>query len=269
MKISIILVAFLMIGSYAKSQTFNRVSGNVGPLLGMKQTTGYMHANPDTKGSVDSFETYPDFNITFPPWTTFDMDGGPTFGIEGVSFPNQFLPKAFMVFNPSATTPPMTSESIQPHSGNKFAACFASNGMVNNDWLISQQVELRTNSSVSFWVKSYLDLYGLDRYRVGISATNSLPSNFTIISGTNYLTAPATGWELKMFDLNEYNGQSVYIGIQCVSDNSFLLMVDDFEVVTSPQTNCSDLFISEYVEGWFNNKALELYNPTSVMSTII
>ena len=29
------------------------------------------------------------------------------------------------------------------------------------------------------------------------------------------------------------------------------------------QTDCSDLFMSEYVEGWNNNKALELYNPTS------
>ena len=28
------------------------------------------------------------------------------------------------------------------------------------------------------------------------------------------------------------------------------------------QTDCSDIFISEYVEGWNNNKALELYNPT-------
>ena len=28
-------------------------------------------------------------------------------------------------------------------------------------------------------------------------------------------------------------------------------------------TDCSQLFISEYVEGWGNNKALEIYNPTS------
>lgn len=27
--------------------------------------------------------------------------------------------------------------------------------------------------------------------------------------------------------------------------------------------DCSDLFISEYVEGWSNNKALEIYNPTN------
>ena len=27
--------------------------------------------------------------------------------------------------------------------------------------------------------------------------------------------------------------------------------------------NCSELFISEYVEGWSNNKAIEIFNPTS------
>jgi len=34
------------------------------------------------------------------------------------------------------------------------------------------------------------------------------------------------------------------------------------------QTNCADLFISEYVEGWVNNKALELYNPTNASITL-
>ena len=29
------------------------------------------------------------------------------------------------------------------------------------------------------------------------------------------------------------------------------------------QAQCSDLFFSEYVEGWSNNKALEIYNPTA------
>ncbi|MBL4656674.1 MAG: lamin tail domain-containing protein [Flavobacteriales bacterium] len=28
-------------------------------------------------------------------------------------------------------------------------------------------------------------------------------------------------------------------------------------------SQCTDLFISEYVEGWSNNKAIEIYNPTS------
>lgn len=32
---------------------------------------------------------------------------------------------------------------------------------------------------------------------------------------------------------------------------------------TASAQDCSDLFISEYAEGWSNNKALEIYNPTN------
>lgn len=34
------------------------------------------------------------------------------------------------------------------------------------------------------------------------------------------------------------------------------------------QTDCADLFISEYVEGWYNNKSLEIYNPTNAPITM-
>jgi hypothetical protein len=41
---------------------------------------------------------------------------------------------------------------------------------------------------------------------------------------------------------------------------SFLfILVNDFNAQSN---DCSQLFISEYVEGWENNKALEIYNPT-------
>lgn len=33
--------------------------------------------------------------------------------------------------------------------------------------------------------------------------------------------------------------------------------------VVAAQDDCSEIFISEYVEGWSNNKALEIYNPTN------
>lgn len=42
-----------------------------------------------------------------------------------------------------------------------------------------------------------------------------------------------------------------------------LLIVSVMALGTSFAQNCSDLFISEYVEGTGNDKALELYNPTS------
>ncbi|PHR47744.1 MAG: hypothetical protein COA32_07260 [Fluviicola sp.] len=42
----------------------------------------------------------------------------------------------------------------------------------------------------------------------------------------------------------------------------FLLSVSLLIGVAVNAQDCSDLFISEYVEGWSNNKALEIYNPT-------
>jgi len=42
-----------------------------------------------------------------------------------------------------------------------------------------------------------------------------------------------------------------------------LLFLSFFACTFGYSQDCSDLFISEYVEGWSNNKALEIYNPTN------
>ena len=42
-----------------------------------------------------------------------------------------------------------------------------------------------------------------------------------------------------------------------------LLFIGTIMATMSYAQDCSDLFISEYVEGVGNNKALEIYNPTS------
>lgn len=180
----------------------------------------------------DSFESYSDFALNFSPWTLVDVDGSGTYGITDVEWANVYAPQAYIIYNPSATTPAQTDADIQAHTGSKYAACFASTAPPNNDWLISSPLIAGTNTSVSFWVKSYTADYGLERYKVGISTTNTDPSSFTIISGSNYLEAPVT-WQQKTYDLNAYNGQTIYIGIQCVSNDAFIFMVDDFEFTTT------------------------------------
>jgi predicted extracellular nuclease len=44
--------------------------------------------------------------------------------------------------------------------------------------------------------------------------------------------------------------------------NFLLLITSCSSLLLGAQNDCSDLFISEYVEGSHNNKALEIYNPT-------
>ena len=190
----------------------------------------------------EDFEGYSDFTLNFSPWSVADVDGSGTYGIQDHTFPNNNAAMAYIVFNPAGVEPSMaTDPSIQPHSGSKFAACFAATTPPNNDWIITPQISLGTNSNLSFWVKSYTADYGMERYKVGVSTTNNDPASFTIISGSNYLEAPANAWQQKQFDLSAYDGMDVYVGIQCVSNDAFIFMLDDV-VVTSEAATENTLF---------------------------
>jgi hypothetical protein len=108
----------------------------------------------------------------------------------------------------------------------------------NNDWLISPQTTLGTNSMFHFYVKSYTDQYGLEKYNVLVSTTDNNPGSFTSISGSTPLLAPVE-WTHMEFDLSMYDGQTIYVAIQCVSEDAWVFMVDDISidfVVGTPET---------------------------------
>jgi len=182
-------------------------------------------------GFEDGFETYADFALTFDPWVCVDVDQSATYGMTGYSWPNVYAAQAYMIFNPSATTPPITT--LPAHGGNKMAACFASTSAVNNDWLISPPVTPVAGDFLNFYARSYTAQYGLERFKVGISTGGTTPADFTIISGTNYIQAPVD-WTLYNYDLSSYAGQSIRFAIQCVSDDAFIFFVDDVSVGPIP-----------------------------------
>ncbi|MBU2650402.1 MAG: choice-of-anchor J domain-containing protein [Bacteroidetes bacterium] len=191
-----------------------------------------------TGGSVTSycidFENLPDFTLDFGDWTALDVDGLPTYSITDYTFPGQNEPMAFINFVPSMVTPAMTEPEIQPHTGDKFGACFASvESPWNDDWFISPQIELGNNSEFVFWVKSYTDAYGLEKYNVAVSTTGMEPADFTILNAA-VLEAPVEAWEQQIWDLSDYDNQTVYVAIQCVSTDAFIFMIDDVCVNTSP-----------------------------------
>ncbi|MDZ7741632.1 MAG: choice-of-anchor J domain-containing protein [Bacteroidota bacterium] len=187
------------------------------------------------------FEDVEDFSLTFNPWTAADVDGLPTYGFTEISFPHAYEPMAFLCFNPSTTEPPMTDDDeIQPHSGDKFGACFASvpeGGQGNDDWLMTPMISVGDGASINFWAKSYTDAYGLERFNVAVSTTTNDPGDFVVISGDDYQEAPMA-WTEFNFDLSAYAGMDIYVAIQCVSYDAFIFMVDD--IVVDPGDEPSD-----------------------------
>jgi hypothetical protein len=198
----------------------------------------------------DDFESYEDFLIDFPPWTNIDVDGSPTFSSNQNTWPHATEPQAFIIFNPSNTTPPWTDPNIQPHGGLKFAGCFNDNnsGYQSDDWLITPQLGPANYDEVSLWAKSFNNQYNLEKFEVGISTTDTNPSSFTIISPPPYVIPPYQTWTQYSYNLDNYDNQAIYIGIHMMSADSWCFMVDDFQVTSSvpvPAISCEGTLLWE------------------------
>jgi hypothetical protein len=193
----------------------------------------------------DSFESYEDFLVDdFLPWTTFDGDGGQTWGMEEVDWLNEYYTGSYMIFNPIQTTPPLDSD-YDAHTGVKYMSCWDTETAMapNDDWLFTPLLAGENFDSVSFWARSLNDQYGLEDFEVGVSTFDTNPMSFEILQ-INY-DVPAT-WTQYSLDISSYSGQSIYIGIHCFSFDVFALFIDDFEVlgsggsdVTPPITRCT------------------------------
>ena len=217
----------------------------------------------------DGFENYEDFAVSFAPWITQDLDGSTTYGYSDSQWPNLGAAQSFIVFNPSATVPPLTDSGFNPHSGDRLLACFSATSTVNDDWLISPR--LYGIDLLRFWARSHSSTSGLERFRIGYSTTDSSPGSFTIISGEPYVEAPV--------EWNEFNYAipqvgPVYLGIQCVSSSATCLMIDDVLAVNSSDADDShiypvdDKFVTCYPNPFKSSVNLRFYASTPAETSL-
>ncbi|HIG99067.1 MAG TPA: hypothetical protein HA258_00660 [Thermoplasmata archaeon] len=225
------------------------------PASAMNSNTNTLSATKYTNESTsmsrgvvfqDSFETYEDFIVDdFPPWTTFDGDGGSTWGMEGYDWPNAYYVGSFMIFNPTTTTPPLGS-GYDAHTGIKYASCWDTETSMapNDDWLFTPLLSADTFDQVILWGRSLNSQYGLEDFEIGVSTTDTNPTSFTILQINE--NAPIT-WTEYTVDISAYTGQSIYIGIHVYSFDVFAFFMDDFQVTgtggavdnTPPITTCT------------------------------
>jgi hypothetical protein len=138
---------------------------------------------------------------------------------------------AYICFVPSKTTPPLTN--MQAHSGQKLGCSFSTIPPMNpNDkWLISPKLSLGIYPQIDFWVQTYDALYGYEKYNVAVSVSDLNPNSFIPVNATPE-SAPSV-WTKRSYDLSNYANQDVYVGIQCVSDTSFIFMIDDIFITST------------------------------------
>ena len=175
-------------------------------------------------------------------WSYIDGDGSATYTFTGIAFDHATEAMAYIVFNPSQTAPVLTPEdtpAIQPYSGNQYLACFAATVAPNNDWIISPELGFNQDFTLSFYAKTYMSDYGLERMKVLYSTTGKEMSDFT-----NYLAGSATAYvEVPVADWTNYTytvpADAKYVAIQCVSNDAFVFMLDDIYIGTGVAARAS------------------------------
>ena len=101
------------------------------------------------------------------------------------------------------------------------------NSAGNDDWLITPALEIsNTNRIVTFFAKSNNATFPED-FNIKLSTTTNAASAFTV-NLAQHTSIPNT-WTKYTADLSTYVGQTVYLGIQCVSVNKMQFQLDAFE----------------------------------------
>lgn len=215
----------------AKAQALDKVVPQLSSVNN-KAVTLRWNSPEATDGIFEDFEGHSDFVINSPGttgWTYIDADNAKTYTWTAASFPNQGQKMAFIVFNPSKTSPSTgTYPAVQPFSGNKMLVDFTVDGG-NNDFIISPALNFKSDFQISFRAKSYKDTWGLERFKVGYSTTGTRPSDFTFVQGGDYTEAPLD-WTLFEYRIPK---EAKYVCINCVSNDAFMFMLDDIFIGTN------------------------------------
>ena len=204
-------------------------------VAGKKVYLSWLSPEP-VNGYYDDFEAHEDFTINSPGnigWSYVDGDNQYNYTWAACNFPNMGQKMAFIVMNPSSTSP-ATDENpnFKPYSGKKMLVDFCADNGQNNDYIISPQLKFDEDFTISFQARSYnvTTTIPMERIRVGYSVKSMRPSDFVFINEGNYVELPAE-WTLLQYTIPK---DAKYVCINSVSQDAFMLMIDDITCTRVP-----------------------------------
>lgn len=223
--------------------TFSLVENRVMPvnltLIRESEESNRYHLEWNHTTSIfDDFESHPDFELNSPGkygWQYIDNDKGKqTYVFENIEYPNRGAGMAYMIFNPAATVPRIdVSPDVCAWSGDKYLGSFSSSKNANDDYFVSPELFFNEAFEFTFYARSYTVEYGYERINVGYSKTDTEPGSFTWLAPGDYLNIP-NYWNKYDYTIP---ADARYVTIRCLSDNAFLLMIDDVQIGSeTPQT---------------------------------
>lgn len=189
---------------------------------------------PSEHGAVtDDVESYAPWAIDgIGEWTMHDGDYDLTYYIskDAGEYEHATDRKAFQVLDVSALGIDIWDEG-KAHSGKRLFAAMAAINYVNDDWLISPRLN-GAEQWISFYARSFTtQKVAPERMRVLYSTTDTDPANFKTIT-EKYVELDGIWREFRYY----LPAGSRYFAVNCVSDGSFAMFVDDlsFNDLTVP-----------------------------------
>lgn len=160
-------------------------------------------------------------------FTNYDGDGKTVCKFSSLTMPNETLPKAFMVCNPSQ----VGATDLDAHSGKQYLLAICPDEIdgvypAADDWLISPEV--LGGSVFSFWLDIINEKYP-ESLQVKYSATDAQPASFKLLDGGKILKYKK-GWQKYEFALP---ADAKYVALNYVSQDKFGILMDDVKYVSA------------------------------------
>lgn len=115
----------------------------------------------------------------------------------------------------------------------------------NNDLLITPPIQIQKGQRVSFNASS-ADRRLAESFNLLISTKSISKEDFVLLAKDDAVSENRRMYTLYSIDLSEYAGQTVYLAIQCVSDQKSFFYLDNFSVKVWPKPDTPVRQIAEF-----------------------